>query len=237
VTSTTPVTAPSGPVSKLPLVFSSDPSVVIGQPGFAKQFQDFQELARPLNPSLVTGPAGLIAGASPGPSSDSSAVVVSAGGDQSQDGLITSASVPSHPESSWSKNWTGLSGVVQGDHLMMSGPVDGSGGPLKYVALVGQAVPPALPVPNGSDSVQQPALLAPLPDGSVSAQQPAFAAPLPDGSPSAQQPALLAPLPNGSASAKQPAFAAPLPDGSAPAQQPAFAAPLPDGSASAQQPT
>ena len=45
MTSTTPVTAPSGPVSKLPLVSSSDPSVVIGQPGFAKQFQDFQELA------------------------------------------------------------------------------------------------------------------------------------------------------------------------------------------------
>jgi hypothetical protein len=45
VTSTTPVTAPRGPVSKLSLVASSDPSVVIGQPGFAKQFQDFQELA------------------------------------------------------------------------------------------------------------------------------------------------------------------------------------------------
>ena len=45
MTPTTPVTAPSGPVSKLPLVSSSDPSVVIGQPGFAKQFQDFQELA------------------------------------------------------------------------------------------------------------------------------------------------------------------------------------------------
>jgi hypothetical protein len=45
VTSTTPVTAPSGPVPKLPLLSSSDPSVVIGQPGFAKQFQDFQESA------------------------------------------------------------------------------------------------------------------------------------------------------------------------------------------------
>jgi hypothetical protein len=46
VTSTTPVAGPSGPVSKLPLAASPESSGVIGQSGFAKQFQDFQELAQ-----------------------------------------------------------------------------------------------------------------------------------------------------------------------------------------------
>ena len=54
VTSTTPVTSPSGPVSKMPLFFSPDSSVVTGQAGFAEQFQGFQELARSAEAGPVT---------------------------------------------------------------------------------------------------------------------------------------------------------------------------------------